>query len=412
MGKTLYQKVWDAHTVGTLSDGRTQLFIGTHLIHEVTSPQAFGMLRDLGLKVKYPSRAPLPPSTTSFPPNNQDQPADPARRRDDRCHSLELRRLWRDLLRPQVGQAGHRARRRSRARYHPTRIDHRLWRFPHRDPRSLRRYRLRHRYNSGPRRSGHPDHGHGESQSAPHRGHRQTSSRRLRQGPHATHHPPPRRQRRHRLRLRIRWRHLRQLHHGRTHDGLQHGHRRRCPLRIRQPRRNHFRIPQRPPLLSNRRGMGQAVARWKSFASDADAEFDDIIRNRRRRHRAHRHLGHLPRPRHLHFEDIPDSATTEDVEEKAVIDEALAYMELPAGTPIKGIPIDVAFIGSCTNGRLSDFRETAKFLKGQKVADGSRPSPFLDHRSPQSNVRRKASTKSSPMQASSGAPPVARCASP
>ena len=56
MGKTLYQKVWDAHTVDTLSDGRTQLFIGTHLIHEVTSPQAFGMLRELGLKVKYPKR--------------------------------------------------------------------------------------------------------------------------------------------------------------------------------------------------------------------------------------------------------------------------------------------------------------------------------------------------------------------
>jgi len=56
MGKTLYEKVWDAHNVGTLSDGRTQLFIGTHLIHEVTSPQAFGMLRDKDLTVKYPER--------------------------------------------------------------------------------------------------------------------------------------------------------------------------------------------------------------------------------------------------------------------------------------------------------------------------------------------------------------------
>src|SRR6187431_3046709 len=56
MGKSLFQKVWDAHTVGTIADGRTQLFIGTHLIHEVTSPQAFGMLRDLGLGVAYPQR--------------------------------------------------------------------------------------------------------------------------------------------------------------------------------------------------------------------------------------------------------------------------------------------------------------------------------------------------------------------
>ena len=56
MGKTLLDKVWEEHTVRSLPDGRTQLLIGTHLIHEVTSPQAFGMLRDLGLKVLYPHR--------------------------------------------------------------------------------------------------------------------------------------------------------------------------------------------------------------------------------------------------------------------------------------------------------------------------------------------------------------------
>ena len=47
MAKSLFQKVWDAHAVRTLANGQTQLLIGTHLIHEVTSPQAFGMLRDL-----------------------------------------------------------------------------------------------------------------------------------------------------------------------------------------------------------------------------------------------------------------------------------------------------------------------------------------------------------------------------
>ena len=56
MGKSLFQKVWEAHTVRTLPDGRTQLFIGLHLIHEVTTPQAFGMMRDLGLKVAHPER--------------------------------------------------------------------------------------------------------------------------------------------------------------------------------------------------------------------------------------------------------------------------------------------------------------------------------------------------------------------
>src|SRR4028118_20510 len=54
--RTLFDKVWDLHTVGTLPSGQTQLFIGLHLIHEVTSPQAFAMLRERGLKVLFPER--------------------------------------------------------------------------------------------------------------------------------------------------------------------------------------------------------------------------------------------------------------------------------------------------------------------------------------------------------------------
>jgi 3-isopropylmalate/(R)-2-methylmalate dehydratase large subunit len=54
--QNLFNKVWDLHTVRTLPSGQTQLFIGQHLIHEVTSPQAFQMLRDRGLKVRYPNR--------------------------------------------------------------------------------------------------------------------------------------------------------------------------------------------------------------------------------------------------------------------------------------------------------------------------------------------------------------------
>ncbi len=56
MGKNLYQKVFESHTVAKLPSGQTQLFIGLHLCHEVTSPQAFAMIREEGLKVKYPER--------------------------------------------------------------------------------------------------------------------------------------------------------------------------------------------------------------------------------------------------------------------------------------------------------------------------------------------------------------------
>jgi len=56
MAQSLFEKVWNAHAVRTLANGQTQLLIGTHLIHEVTSPQAFGMLRDLKLPVLMPHR--------------------------------------------------------------------------------------------------------------------------------------------------------------------------------------------------------------------------------------------------------------------------------------------------------------------------------------------------------------------
>src|SRR3954451_24170479 len=56
MAATLFQKVWDAHTVRVLPSGQTQLFVGLHLVHEVTSPQAFDMLRQHGWKVAFPER--------------------------------------------------------------------------------------------------------------------------------------------------------------------------------------------------------------------------------------------------------------------------------------------------------------------------------------------------------------------
>ena len=67
---------------------------------------------------------------------------------------------------------------------------------------------------------------------------------------------------------------------------------------------------------------------------------------------------------------IPDPAKASSADEKSSIEEALAYMKLKPGAPIKGTKIDVAFLGSCTNGRLSDFQEVARFLKGRRVAPG------------------------------------------
>ena len=54
--RTLYDKVWDAHAVTTLPTGQTQLFIGLHLVHEVTTPQAFDMMREARASIAYPQR--------------------------------------------------------------------------------------------------------------------------------------------------------------------------------------------------------------------------------------------------------------------------------------------------------------------------------------------------------------------
>src|SRR3989475_6603679 len=56
MAETLFHKVWNAHAVRKLPSGQTQLFVGLHLIHEVTTPQAFDMLRQHGWGVAFPER--------------------------------------------------------------------------------------------------------------------------------------------------------------------------------------------------------------------------------------------------------------------------------------------------------------------------------------------------------------------
>jgi len=71
-------------------------------------------------------------------------------------------------------------------------------------------------------------------------------------------------------------------------------------------------------------------------------------------------------------ERIPTAAQAPNDAERSLVEEALAYMQLSGGNLIEGTPINVAFIGSCTNGRLSDFREVARYLKGKKVASSVR----------------------------------------
>jgi 3-isopropylmalate/(R)-2-methylmalate dehydratase large subunit len=114
----------------------------------------------------------------------------------------------------------------------------------------------------------------------------------------------------------------------------------------------------------------KAVESWKATASDPGCHYDDVVTINAADIAPTVTWGINPGQGISITENIPDPKTATSVDEKSSIEEALAYMKLAPGAAIKGTKIDVAFMGSCTNGRLSDFQEVAKYLKGKKVAAG------------------------------------------
>jgi 3-isopropylmalate/(R)-2-methylmalate dehydratase large subunit len=110
-----------------------------------------------------------------------------------------------------------------------------------------------------------------------------------------------------------------------------------------------------------------AVARWSSLASDPDAVYDDRVRLDAAGIEPNVTWGINPGQSVPVSGRVPRAADVPDGERSSV-SEALDYMGFSGGEPIAGTKIDVAFIGSCTNGRLSDLREAARIAHGRRVA--------------------------------------------
>jgi 3-isopropylmalate/(R)-2-methylmalate dehydratase large subunit len=116
----------------------------------------------------------------------------------------------------------------------------------------------------------------------------------------------------------------------------------------------------------------RAVARWRSLRSDDDARFDREVKVDATAIEPMITWGTNPAMAIGLSRPVPSPAEARDAQERSAYERALAYMALEPGKPLVGKKIDTVFVGSCTNGRISDLRAVARVLEGRKVASGVR----------------------------------------
>ncbi|MBM3489739.1 MAG: 3-isopropylmalate dehydratase large subunit [Alphaproteobacteria bacterium] len=122
------------------------------------------------------------------------------------------------------------------------------------------------------------------------------------------------------------------------------------------------------PMAPKAGAWEQALAYWKSLPSDSGAKFDSALAIDAGTLEPHVTWGTNPEQVLPISGRVPDPAAQKDPDQRGFVERALHYMGLQPGQPLVGLKIDRVFIGSCTNGRIEDFREAAKLLKGRKIA--------------------------------------------
>jgi 3-isopropylmalate/(R)-2-methylmalate dehydratase large subunit len=116
----------------------------------------------------------------------------------------------------------------------------------------------------------------------------------------------------------------------------------------------------------------RAVEAWRALRTDDDATFDAEVRIDASALTPYVTWGTNPGQGLPLSERVPDPELIGDENERVAAEKALAYMDLTPGTPLREVHVDTVFLGSCTNGRIEDLRAAAAVLRGRKVASGVR----------------------------------------
>lgn len=366
---TLFDKVWDLHTVGKLPSGQTQLLIGLHLIHEVTSPQAFAMLRERGLKVLFPERT-VATVDHIVPTTNQARPfADTLA--EEMMQALEQNCQENGITFYNIGSG-------NQGIVHVIAPEQGLT-----QPGMTIACGDSHTSTHGA--FGAIAFGIGTSQVRDVLASQTLALSKLKvrkievngtlkPGVYAKD-----------VILHI----IRTLgvkggvgyayeFAGTTFAQMSMEERMTvCNMAIEGGARCGYINPDQVTYeyLKGRdfapkgADWDKAVAWWESIKSDADAEYDDVVVFDAADIPPTVTWGITP-GQGIGIDQSVPSPQQLPQDDRQIAEEAYRYMDLAPGQPIQGTKIDVCFIGSCTNGRISDLREAAKVAKGRHVAAG------------------------------------------